>query len=71
MALGNLINVVVTGPPIEVTVEKVEEAYKRLKNNMGPGGIPAELMEYGTTKSYTHIQRLVKDCLNGAEVPKE
>mgnify|MGYP000865263727 CR=1 FL=1 len=48
MASENLINVVVTGPPIEVTAKEVEEACKRLKNNKAPGsdGTPAELVRY-------------------------
>ena len=58
MASENLINVVVTGPPIEVTAKEVEEACKRLKNNKapGPGGIPAELVKY-VRENYTHVYR--------------
>ena len=46
MASENFINVGVTGPPIEVTVEEVEEACKILKNNKAPrlGGIPGVLV---------------------------
>jgi len=69
----NLINAVVRGSPSDVTVEEVEETCKTLKKNKapGPGGIPDEVVKYGTRKLYTYIQRLVKDCPNRAGVLQE
>lgn len=63
----------VEGETVTVDTEVVKNAISKLKNGKapGPGGIPAELIKYGTDKLFQAITNLVNKCLNGDPVPDE
>lgn len=62
---------ITTGSPIRITLGEVMGICKELRNGQAPGsgGIPGELLKYGTNKLYQHLGALFQNCIDTGVVP--
>ena len=58
---------------LEIHTCDIIKAVKELINDKapGPGGIPVELVKYGTAKLFECLRKLMQQCIRGDEVPRE
>lgn len=70
---STLTDILIEGETINIKVVTLKRAIQQLKNGRaaGPGGIPAELVEYGSIKLFERLTWCVNQYLNGAHVPEE
>lgn len=63
----------VEGFPVEIEVNTVVRAIKKLKNRKasGVGGIKAEMIKNGTEKLMRRIRSLINMCIRKGQVPEE
>lgn len=58
---------------IQLEETELRRALQRAKNKKspGPGGIPTELLKYGSDKLIRMLTKLYERCINGEDVPQE